>query len=98
MKSQKQAKSFDDGYACLKCGELLDCVTSSGLLNREIPLPGDISICLYCSNIAIFTDSGLRPPGEHEEFSNAQIQEIAIVLATMELYRVWKKAKNNTIH
>jgi hypothetical protein len=97
MKSQKQAKSFDDGYACLKCGEVLDRVTSSGLLDREIPLPGDISICLYCSDIAIFTSSGLRPPGEDEEFSNDQIQEVAIVLATIELYRAWKKAKN-TIH
>lgn len=46
---------------CLGCGKLLDC--ASCLQHDDAPGPGDVTICLDCGHIMIFTDDmGLRNP------------------------------------
>jgi len=43
---------------CMNCGYLLDATTGEGH-----PSPGDVSICIECLNIALFThDMALRAP------------------------------------
>lgn len=50
---------------CLGCGMLIDAHTQVAVC----PEPGDVSICLYCSQVAIYTQSGLRWPtdAEHDQ-------------------------------
>lgn len=49
-----------DGFDCHGCGSRIDCVTPVEGLER--PGPGDVSICWYCGIVAIFTETGARPP------------------------------------
>lgn len=48
---------------CLRCKAALPCATSLTELGAR-PSAGDVSICLYCGNIAVFTGRGveLRTP------------------------------------
>ena len=41
-------------YTCPKCGKVMDAATSV-LHDPTQPKAGDISICLYCRNVAEFT-------------------------------------------
>ncbi len=41
MKTTRMGKDF-----CPNCKELLDCASSAG--SDHIPVPGDITVCLYC--------------------------------------------------
>lgn len=49
---------------CSECGQKLDGYT--GARGAE-PKPGDVSICGYCGNIAIYTGTGVRPPTPIEQ-------------------------------
>lgn len=45
---------------CAACGERLDGATST--FRPGLPSEGDISVCCYCQNIAVFrADQTLRP-------------------------------------
>jgi hypothetical protein len=35
--------------ACLHCGKKLDAISSLG--DGEVPIPGDVTVCLYCGAI-----------------------------------------------
>lgn len=50
---------------CLECGALIDGHTAVDL-SEACPESGDVSVCLYCCNIAFFTDTGLRAPSTAE--------------------------------
>jgi hypothetical protein len=69
---------------CLKCGEELDDFSST--TGGVIPKAGDVSICLYCSNIAIYTGNlmDIRPATSEElaEISNdpKTLKAIAITM------------------
>jgi hypothetical protein len=78
---------------CLKCGKELDRVTSCNGMRRR-PRPGDVSICLYCSDIAILSRSGLRPPTEDEIDELAENEEVVRTLVTIELWRAWRQEQN----
>jgi len=41
-------------YSCPKCGKVMDAATSA-INDAAPPRAGDISICLYCRNVAEFT-------------------------------------------
>lgn len=72
---------------CLGCGILVDGHTQVD--GKPIcPKPGDISICLYCSQVTIFTVSGLRWPTdeEHDEIM-ANPQTSKGIAAVVEMRR-----------
>lgn len=51
--------------ACPHCGKLNDDHwNSSG--QRSHPIPGDVSLCVYCGKLGIFTQDGIRKPTEDE--------------------------------
>lgn len=50
---------------CAVCGHKLD--GASGVGNNTVPKPGDVSICIRCTNISVFGDDlKLRKPTENE--------------------------------
>lgn len=52
--------------ACLNCGHVVDAATEP-FGNKPRPVAGDISVCLYCGNVAAFTaDEKLRPLTDEE--------------------------------
>jgi hypothetical protein len=56
--------------ACLSCGALNDAAT--GVNNDARPSPGDVTVCLYCGHIMVFSDDLLmRNP------TAAEIHQIA---------------------
>ena len=45
---------------CPACGQRLECATST--FRPGLPSEGDISVCAYCQNIAVYrADQTLRP-------------------------------------
>ena len=51
--------------SCPSCGKKLDAATHP--TEDVAPLPGDVTICLCCQDILIFTeDLGLRRPTDQE--------------------------------
>jgi hypothetical protein len=54
-------------HRCLRCDELLDAATAIPGSSKERPARGDVSICLKCNHVAIFTRGGkLREPRSDE--------------------------------
>ena len=69
----------NDTNKCLVCGELLDGATATDD-GPDTPRPGDLSVCFYCSNIAVFeSDLSLRP---------ATAEEVELALRDPHLRRV----------
>jgi hypothetical protein len=52
---------FTDGRQCPFCGEKNDGATDPYGSEGQ-PRAGDCSICLYCVEVAIFCEGGLRKP------------------------------------
>jgi hypothetical protein len=62
---------------CLNCGALLNRVASLEEDSDHNPSPGDISVCLNCGHILIFTeDLGVRELTEEEVIAVAGRKEI----------------------
>lgn len=55
---------------CLNCKEIVECATS---VNSDCgPIPGAISICLYCGHVMAFTDNlSLRQLTDEEMYDVA---------------------------
>jgi hypothetical protein len=54
-------------HYCLRCDELLDAATAVPGCDDDRPVRGDVSICLRCNHIAVFTRGGkLREPRPDE--------------------------------
>ncbi len=60
---------------CLVCGHKLDAVArpdikgNPGSGSDEMPRPGDVTMCMNCGSLMVFTDDGLRYPSVEEEAS-----------------------------
>ncbi len=50
-----------DGYACPKCGAILDAATRASCDGK--PEDGSLTVCLYCSNWNVFL-GGFQPDDE----------------------------------
>lgn len=59
-----------DKFQCLNCGHGLDLATST-TAEHAMPVPGDVSVCVYCGNIAAFEEYGLR------HLTSSEMSEIA---------------------
>jgi len=60
-------------FVCLKCGRTLTVLT--GFVGEEVrvPPPGAFSLCVYCGDLAVFTDDGrLREPYDFERIDMEQ--------------------------
>ena len=53
--------------ACISCGKIFDVV--SDVLAENMPIPGDVSICLYCGELAIFDKRMMLRPLKESEIS-----------------------------
>jgi hypothetical protein len=50
---------------CLECGHFLDAASSYG--KTRIPQPGDVTLCIRCAHVMVFTDTlTLREPTQEE--------------------------------
>ncbi len=70
MPSQCECGEVVPDRHCPQCGSKNDanlCATD-GVTEHVHPASGDVSICLYCSALMIYTEDGLRDPTD-EEFS-----------------------------
>lgn len=69
-----------EGMACLKCGVMND---SHSTRQHGAPKPGDISICLYCGNIAFYEENcKMRAPTLEEMqqlMDSKEWEEISVV-------------------
>lgn len=75
-------------YACKICGSVLDAASGFG-----VPQKDDISICLYCGNIAIFNaDFTFRPPTDDER---VEIESDFDVKKFLEVQRIVSRKKGN---
>lgn len=71
---------------CLACGTLIDAHRAADL-SGNCPKTGDVSVCLYCVNIAIFTNTGLRELTADERESVLADEELnRAVIAVREMH------------
>lgn len=77
--------------ACIACGKDLDAAT--GVTKAGGPKSGDVSICLYCGNIAIFgKHRRLRPPTDAEMATIVKDPRvIEMQQARAEVMKGWKQ-------
>lgn len=70
---------------CPHCGVLVDDATPIDGPHRH-PVPGAVSVCLYCAGLSIYTETGFRLP-EGQEWddllNDPDIQGVIEVMAAM---------------
>ena len=77
--------------ACLECGKPVDRGLS---LNGQRMKPGDLTICLNCSALAVFAeDRSLRPLTDEELVEVAGSVELRAHLDLLADFRAWRKAE-----
>jgi hypothetical protein len=79
------------GRQCVSCGKLNDSATDP--LEEVQPIPGDVSICMYCGHISVFAlDLTLREPDLEEARAIAADPEILAIQRARSATMVdWKK-------
>lgn len=70
---------------CVACGHSVEAATMLGS-GGDLPNDGDVSVCLYCGHVAIFTGQGVEirePTDEEREYieSNAEVQAAVALVA-----------------
>jgi hypothetical protein len=74
---------------CLECGHSLELAT--GLNTEHKPNPGDVSICISCSAVAIFDgDLSLRKPTD-EEAANFPAEISQEIHRAQTVTRAWSR-------
>jgi hypothetical protein len=71
---------------CLKCGSELDdfMPIKVGMLPKE----GDVSVCLYCGSIAIYTGNlDLREATEKEMAEAEKLRDLRLALIVIKFWR-----------
>jgi hypothetical protein len=68
---------------CLNCGQTLDGATS--LETDNAPRAGDLSICIYCSHVAMFIEGGnlreLDDDERKEAFADNRVTRLIMDIA-----------------
>jgi hypothetical protein len=70
---------------CPHCGMLVDGATPVDDTHGH-PQPEDISICLYCSGLSVYTQNGLRLPTDEEwksAMAKSDVQRAVAALSYM---------------
>ena len=73
-------------FTCPSCGAKVDGHTAVGHEDVD-PDPGDVSICLYCSGISIYTPLGLREVTDEEWHSIMAQEDVQKALAAIAAVR-----------
>jgi hypothetical protein len=61
---------------CLSCGRLVDA--ASDVEGKSVPKPGDVTICIGCAHVMVFTeDLKLREPTAQEAEEIAEDDKVA---------------------
>ena len=74
---------------CPQCGspnEAHSCINDIGVEHTH-PEAGDVSICLYCSALMIYTEDSLRDPSREEYLALMRNEEIRRILASLSYLR-----------
>lgn len=66
-----QTKYFVEDIKCIACGYLLNAATSC--TGDEVPVEGDISICISCGHVMAFADDC----GNLRDLNDAEMREVA---------------------
>lgn len=66
---------------CRGCGAGLDA--STNVTDDCQPKDGDLSICFYCGEYAVFSDAGFRPLTQEEELEVAGDPRVQSILREM---------------
>ena len=77
---------------CLKCGSNLDGFTCT--TGKALPKDGDVSVCIYCSHVAIYDDAAsltLREPTLEELAEIMNAHEVRDAIALTKIMRVLKE-------
>lgn len=81
---------LDHSNFCPKCGKELDGVTQVQEGKETLPVPGDVSVCLYCFTMLRFDDdikSQILTPDEFLDLDDdVRIQLTRAVQAVMEAH------------
>jgi hypothetical protein len=82
-------------YPCPSCGKRLD--RSTGIneegehLNEEVlPSPGDITVCVYCSDVLTFTEDMQLRVATAEEIVESNLASLARAQYVAKLFRKLK--------
>lgn len=75
--------------SCPKCGHGLDMATSTEIKGRQVPVKGDISICIYCFSINRFENDHALRVSTPEEISESILEapEMYTKVENMRRYR-----------
>ena len=72
--------------ACPFCGHLLDMAMCSPSTPEATPSPGDLSLCINCGGLTIFTeDMGMRVPTDAEMAQAMSYPEVVQAIAAIEI-------------
>lgn len=77
--------------ACINCGHLLTATSTPGP-EEPTPGPGDLTVCLYCSHLMVFTDKmTVRRLTDAEMIEAAGDPALLEVMQFTQAFRDWKK-------
>ena len=84
-----------DKYACLNCGKEVDAASESPLEEQPRgPQKGDVTVCLYCSHLMIFTGDAatVRDPTDAEMDDIMSDPDVVTLLEAMAKGRsLWRR-------
>lgn len=72
---------------CPHCGSRNDGDTVLYTKEHTHPNPDDLSICLYCSGLSIYTETGLRYPTDEEFAKFMKNDRVQKAIAAMSMLR-----------
>jgi len=75
-----------------KCGKKLDAATTAARRDRKVK-PGDLSVCVYCGNVSIFTDDMRLRDITTEEFQALDVPTALQILQIQGCIETRKKLK-----
>ena len=72
--------------SCIDCGKKLDAAFAADPAHPDAPLPGSISICMYCHHLMIYGDDmTLRNPTDEEMTELAGDEELLQAMKLLKL-------------
>ena len=76
------------GRVCPACGREVDDDTNANPADPGGPKPGDISVCLYCAHLNVYTeDLGLRGATQEEAHALLMDRRVRRAIAATAEYR-----------
>jgi hypothetical protein len=74
-----------DQRSCPFCKKSTDC--DSQVNGDGVPEVGDVSVCFYCGQVALFTEGGLRKPSDEERSEILADPDVTAAVGAVLAYR-----------